>query len=82
MVLQGGVDGPAKVADLEHVEAVQDVLRLDVAMDHVVAVQKSHSAHHLPEIEGGEVLLETAPLADLLEQAPVGRQLQQQVDLG
>lgn len=50
-------------------------------MDDVVAVQVADAADHLSEVEGGEVLLEVVLLADLLEEAAVGGQFQQQVDL-
>lgn len=47
----------------------------------VVAVQVSDAADHLPEVEGGEVLLEVVLLADLLEEAAVGGELEQEVHL-
>jgi hypothetical protein len=46
----------------------------------VVAVQVAHSADHLSKVEGGEVFLEIVLFTDLFEQAPVGHELQKQVD--
>ena len=49
-------------------------------MDDVVAVQVTHPAYYLSEIEGGQILLKVVFLANFLEETAVGGELQQQVD--
>ncbi len=49
-------------------------------MDDVVAVQVTHPAYDLSEIEGGQILLKIVFLANFLEETAVGGELQQQVD--
>lgn len=71
-VLKRRVDSPAKIANLEHIKRIEYIFRFDIAMYDIVAVQVSDAADHLPEVEGGEVLLEVVLLADLLEEAAVG----------
>lgn len=78
-LLNGGVNGPPEIADLQDIEAVQDVLGLDVPMDDIVAVQVSDAAGHLPEIVARQILGEVGLLPNLLEQTSVCGELQQQV---
>jgi hypothetical protein len=50
-VLEGRVYSPAKVADLQHIEVIKDVLRFDITMDDVIAVQVTHSTNYLSEVK-------------------------------
>jgi len=52
----GGVAGPAEVRKLDDSITVQDVLRLDVAVDHVLAVHVLQSHGHLKDVVAGSWL--------------------------
>ena len=80
-LLDGRIDSPAEIAYLENIEAVEDVFRLDVAVDDAVAVEVADAAGDLAEIVAGLVLMEKLFGSNLLEEAAAGRQLQDEVDL-
>ena len=63
-LLDRGVYRPTEIANLEHIEAVEDVFGLDVPMDHTVAVQVPDPTRHLPEIVAGQVFLEVVLRSD------------------
>jgi hypothetical protein len=51
-------------------------------VDNVVAVQVAHRSCHLPEVEGGQTFLTEVFMSDLLEEAPMGCELEQKVYFG
>lgn len=74
-----GVDAPAEVGDLDlAVDADEDVLGLDVAVDDVLAVQVAQRARHLRHVLRRLPLREPALAPQVLVQLPFRRELEDQ----
>lgn len=52
-LLEGRVGCPSEIAKFKYVEAIENVLRFDISMDDIEAVQVADCSCDLPEIEGG-----------------------------
>ena len=77
----GGVHTPAEIGDLDlAVDAHEDVLRLDVAVDDVLAVEVAQGARHLGDVLRGLPLGEAVLAAQVLIQLTLGGELEDQED--
>lgn len=75
------MDAPAEVGDLDlAVDADEDVLGLDVAVDDVLAVQVAQGAGHLGHVLRGLPLGEPVLAPQVLVQLALGRELEDQED--
>ena len=71
LLLNWRINGPAKVANLQHVKAVENVFRFDIAMDHTIAMKIPNSACDLSEIIAGIVLGEVVFCSDFSKKTAV-----------
>lgn len=77
----GSMDAPAEIRDLDlAVDADQDVLRLDIPVDNMLAVQVSQRGSHLGNVLGGLPLGEAVRAAKMLIQLALAGELQDQKD--
>lgn len=77
----GGVDGPAKVGNLDlALGADEEILGLDVAVDDVLLVAVGQGLAEVGDVPGRSALGEAAAVGQLLVQLPAGTVLEDEVD--
>ena len=77
----GGVDGPAKVGNLDLALGTdEEILGLDVAVDDVLLVAVGQGLAEVGDVPGRSALGEAAAVGQLLVQLPAGTVLEDEVD--
>lgn len=70
-VLDRGVNCPPEIANFQHVETIQNVLRLYIPVDHIVAMQITDTAWNLSEVVTSQILGEVCFLANLSKETSI-----------